>query len=88
MPSIAVTPGAIRDQVRSFLLESFLTERTGDPLGDDDELIAVLDSLQLLRTVIQLEATFGISVGNSELTLDNLGTLRRIGTFVDRKLNT
>jgi acyl carrier protein len=88
MSTIASTPQAVSNIVRSFLFESFLSDRDEDQLGADDELIAVLDSLQLLRMVIHLEETFGIAVDYSELTLENLGTLRRIGTFVDRKLNS
>jgi len=88
MPPVARTPDDISDQVRGFLFESFLTDRGQEHLDFDDELIAVLDSLQLLRTVIYVEATFGIAVGNSELTMENLGTLRRLGMFVSGKLNS
>ena len=88
MSTIAWTPHAVSNVVRSFLFQSFLSDRDEDQLGVDDELIGVLDSLQLLRMVIHLEETFGIAVDYSELTLENLGTLGRIGTFVDRKLNS
>lgn len=86
MPAIASSPSDISDNVRSFLTESFLSDREFE-LGDDEELMTVLDSLQLLRMVMQLESVYRISVDYSELTLENLGTVRRIGMFVNNKLN-
>jgi acyl carrier protein len=76
---------AISEHVSGFLRESFLMDKA--PLDADEELIHVLDSLQLLRMVMELEGAFGIRVDYRELTLENLGTLRRIATFVGAKLN-
>jgi acyl carrier protein len=64
-------------------MEHFLA---GRPVpGDDTDLLTLLDSLQLLRLVSVLEGKFGIKVDNSELAVENLGTLNRIAAFVVRK---
>jgi acyl carrier protein len=80
-------PGRIEESVQTWLTESFLTEPVAGRLGKDDELLRVLDSLQLLRMVLELENQFRITIENGELTLENLGTLNRIGEFVRGKLH-
>jgi acyl carrier protein len=50
-------------------------------------LLTILDSLQLLRLVVQLEPWFGVQVLDSELTPENLGTVDRMAAFVVRKRN-
>jgi acyl carrier protein len=80
-------PGAppVREWVRAYLADSFLTPIGLPPPQDDDDLLAVLDSLQLLRMVIDLEEAHGIKVLESELSPDNLGSVARIVRFVSHK---
>lgn len=75
----------IEDQVRTFICTSFLTETQAETFHNDDDLLTLLDSLQLLRTVIHLESAAAIRIGNDELTPENLGTVARIAAFVARK---
>ncbi len=51
----------------------------------DDDLLTILDSLQILRMLIDLEAQFSIKVDNSELSPENLGTVEKLAAFVARK---
>lgn len=81
------TSEEIATTVRAYLTESFLSEAQAANLGLDDELLTVLDSLHLLRMIVELESQFGVTIDNSELTLENLGTLNRIGSFIHGKLN-
>jgi acyl carrier protein len=80
-----VEPASIREAVRAYLID--VLSRTGrrTELTDDDDLLQVLDSLHLLRMVLELESRHGISIDNSELTPENLGTVARIASFVERK---
>ena len=55
-------------------------------LGDDDDLLTVLDSLQVLRMLLDLEAEFSIHVDPSEFTPENLGSVERMADFLGRKL--
>src|SRR5256885_270475 len=71
--------------VRAFLADALLPEERVRGLGSDDDLFKFLDSLQVLRLVLQLEALFGVKVEDSELTPENLGSLARIAAFVARR---
>jgi acyl carrier protein len=48
----------------------------------------VLDSLQILRMIIDLETEHAIKVENSELTPENLGTVERLAAFIEKKRQT
>jgi acyl carrier protein len=63
----------------------FLAEGEGETLRNDTDLVRVLDSLQILRLVIELESLFAIKVSHSELTVDNLGSVAKIAAFIHRK---
>ncbi|MGH7202319.1 MAG: acyl carrier protein [Planctomycetaceae bacterium] len=74
-----------KDRLRSFLSDSFLSGEQAAALSDEDDLLAVLDSLQVLRTVMHCESEFGIKVDNSELVPENLGSIDRLAAFIDGK---
>jgi acyl carrier protein len=57
----------------------------GASLDRDADLLTLLDSLQILRMLLDLEAEYAIKVENSELTPENLGTIGRLTELVDRK---
>jgi acyl carrier protein len=80
-----MTAQSIADQVRTYLIDSFLDANQATALRNDTDLLGLLDSLQLLRTVVHLEASFGIKVDDSELTAENLGSVQRIAAFLARK---
>ena len=77
-------PGT-ENTVRKCILEMFLSESAAETLRNDTDLLGVLDSLQMLRLVIELESLFAIKVGDSDLTLDNLGSVAKIAAFIRRK---
>ena len=74
--------------VRSFVVESFLSPAEAETFQNDDDLLMILDSLQVLRIVVALEPAFGVKVGNDELTADNLGSVARIAAFVAGRAGT
>ena len=73
-------------RVRQFVASSFLPD--GATLGDDDDLFALLDSLQVLRLVVWVEEQFGVKVGDADLTAENLGTVARLAAFVAARVGT
>ena len=75
----------IEQTVRAYLLDSFLGGEDAVPFSNDDDLLTVLDSLQLLRMVVALEGMYGISVQDGELSPDNLGSVRKVAAFVAQK---
>jgi acyl carrier protein len=76
-----MTIAEIEDRVSRFVTGSFLADGAS-ALGRDDDLFAVLDSLQVLRTVVWIEEQFGVKVTDGDLTADNLGTVGRVAAFV------
>jgi len=75
----------IKDRIRSYVSDSFLAGGQTATLEDDDDLMEVLDSLQILRMVTDLEGEFSIHVDNSDLTPENFGSIDRLAEFVVQK---
>jgi acyl carrier protein len=77
----------IRDYIQRSLLEGSLLDegQTAIELPRDQDLLALLDSLQILRMLLDLESQLGVKVENSELTPENLGTIERLAAFLARK---
>jgi acyl carrier protein len=79
------TVAEVEGQVRQIILSSFLPETAPEALGNSDDLLALLDSLQVLRLVQHLEALYGVQVTDDELTAENLGSVEKMAVFVARK---
>jgi acyl carrier protein len=77
---------SIRQSIRAYIESSFLDEDQMVALQDDDDLLAVLDSLQVLRMLMDLETEFSIQVDPSEFTPENLGSVERIAEFIGRQV--
>jgi acyl carrier protein len=75
----------IEGKIRAYVADSFLSGPDTETFRNNDDLFRILDSLQILRTVLQLEALFGIKVADSELTAANLGSIENMAQFVARK---
>ncbi|MEX0719010.1 MAG: hypothetical protein WD066_20615 [Planctomycetaceae bacterium] len=80
-------PLTIQHSVRAFVLDSFFSDSDGSEVRDDDDLLLALNSLQVLRMVIELESRYGITIDNNDLTPENLGSIERIRDYLDRRLN-
>jgi acyl carrier protein len=75
----------IEATIRDYIRDSFLDEGQVVELRSDADLLLILDSLQILRMLIDLESKYSIKVDNSELTPENLGTVERIAAFIAKK---
>jgi acyl carrier protein len=75
----------IRNRIRAYIADTFLTDVEAGALQNDSDLLKILDSLQLLRLVMNIEAAFALKVADHELTAENLGSVERIALFVARK---
>lgn len=78
---------AIRDKVKSYILEQFLPGEDPDELADDTPLMTtgILDSLATLKLVTYLEEEFDIAVEAHEADAENLDSLERIVALVSGK---
>jgi acyl carrier protein len=72
--------------VRDYIVERYLTPQDAAVFNNDDDLLTMLDSLQVLRMIIDMESQFSICVANSELAPENLGTVSKVAGFIERKL--
>lgn len=78
MPDIATT-------IRKYILESYLPDVADDSFRNDEDLLMVLDSLQILRMLLDLETKYSIKIDNSELTPENLGTVDLLAAYIGSK---
>jgi len=78
---------SIQEQVRAFVIESFLFGNPEEGFDDETSFLEsrIIDSTGILELVAFLENTYGITIDDHELDPSNLDTLNRIATFVERK---
>lgn len=76
----------IQQRVRQFILENFYVADPAE-VGDDTLLVTtgVVDSTGMLEVVGFLEAEFGVRIEDREMTPENLESIERMASFVDRK---
>jgi acyl carrier protein len=75
----------IRSTVRSYIIDSFLNAADGETLRDDDDLLMLLDSLQILRMLIALEGKFAVKIQDGDLTPENIGSVVKLAATIVRK---
>jgi acyl carrier protein len=83
-----MTTADVMDKTHAYLLENFLYMRPDFVVGETDSLLrlGIIDSLGVMELVQFLDAAFGVTVDDDEITEDNLGSLAAIARFVVRRL--
>jgi acyl carrier protein len=76
----------IEPVVREYIVERYLSSEDAATFSNDDDLLVMLDSLQILRLLIDMESQFSIRVANSELAPENLGTVNKVAALIELKL--
>lgn len=75
----------IKDSIRNYVTDSFFEGGQTATIEDEDDLMELLDSLQILRMVVEVEKRFSIKVNNSDLTPENFGSVEKLAAFVEQK---
>jgi acyl carrier protein len=77
----------LKEELRQYILSEFLPGESAANLRDDTPLrtSGVLDSMQIVKLVVFLEKRFGIEVDAYEASVQNLDSIDRIATLVERK---
>jgi acyl carrier protein len=77
----------INEEIRGFLITSFLAGQ-GEKLRDDMALLGdVIDSSGVLELVGFLEERFAINVEDEDVTPDNLDSVNKVTAYVVSKLS-
>jgi len=76
----------INQEIRSFLVASFLSGNA-ERLRDDDTLLGeVIDSTGVLELVGFIQEHFGISVDDEDVNPENLASVNSLVSYVSRKM--
>jgi acyl carrier protein len=78
----------LEQQLRQFVVDNFLFGQPGDGLADSDSFLdrGIIDSMGVLELVGFLEESYGITVQDQELIPDNLDSIDKVASFLQRKL--
>ena len=76
-------------RIREFIAENFLFGPV-DQVRDDESFLesGILDSTGVLQLVDFLEEAYGFKMENDEVTPDNLDSIAKITTYLERKFDS
>jgi acyl carrier protein len=83
LPGWGEVPLSAREQIRSFIAETFFV----DAFSDRDSFLqtGIIDSNGMMVLVVFIEKQFSIKVDDVELLPENLDSLDNLGRFIERK---
>ena len=78
---------SVKDVLRKFITENFLASAGLDTFDDDDSFMekGIVDSTGVLELLEFVEEQFDIRVEDEEVIPDNLDSLNKLTSFVNRK---
>ena len=76
-----------RSEIRGYIEENFLYLRPDVELSDGDDFLAlgIIDSLGFVELVEEVQALFGVTVEDVEITEEHFGSIAAIDAFVESK---
>ena len=85
--AMAPSEADVITRVRAFVQENFLYMYSNFQLADDDCLLekGVLDSMSIMEMVSFVEAQFGVTVLEEEITETNFGSVAGIARYIGQK---
>lgn len=77
----------MKEQIRAFVVESFLFGDTTRAIADDASLIEndVIDSTGILELVAFVEDNFGVTVADAEILPANFDSISKVAAFIASK---
>ncbi len=78
---------AVRPEIRAFIEDEFLYLKPDLELADGDQLLAlgVIDSLGFVELVEEVQSRYDLRVPDTEITVENFGSIDAIAAYVERK---
>jgi acyl carrier protein len=79
--------GSVRDVLRGFIIDSFLPSSGLEAFEDGDSFMerGILDSTGVLELLEFIEENFDIAVDDEEIIPDNLDSLSKLTSFIQKK---
>ena len=79
----------IKTDIKEYIVENFLFGDTETAIADDGSFMenGILDSTGILELIMYLENTFGIQVDDEEIVPENLDSLDKLESFINKKKN-
>ncbi len=78
----------MKDKLRTYITAELIKDPTY-PLTDDEVIMGTLiDSFSLVQVAMFIEDTFGAHFDDSELTVENMGTLNKMVANIQAKLQS
>lgn len=73
--------------IREFIITNFLFGSTDTNFSDDDSFLetSIIDSTGILELVAFVETNFGIEVADRELVPENLDSISKLASFIEKK---
>ena len=77
----------IKDKLRLFILENFLFTDDQSELNNEDSFmdLGIIDSTTILELMFFIEEEFSVKVENEDMIPDNLDSINKIVSFIERK---
>ena len=77
----------IKDKIRSYILENFLFTDDQSELNNEDSFMdqGIIDSTAVLELIFFIEEEFGVKVEAEEMVPENLDSVNKVTSFIERK---
>ena len=81
-------PVDIKPRIRQYIAQDLLFSDNGFKYDDGASFLeeGIVDSLGVMDLVFFIEETFGVTVGDGELTPENFDSVNNLAAFVHRRL--
>jgi acyl carrier protein len=81
-----VRTSQIESEIRTYLVDHFLSGRVEALPTDGSLLGSVIDSTGLLELVTYLQGHFGITVEDEDVVPENFGSVQQVASYVEGKV--
>ena len=73
----------MKKQLREFIFQELVFVEDPEQFGDDDSLLeAGLESMGIMRLILYIENTFGVTLPDREITPENLQTFAALEQWI------
>ena len=82
-------PQSIQETIVSYILENHISKYTAETLPLDQSLfeLDILDSMGIVELIAFIETTWSIVIEDTEITTEELGSISKIVTLINKKVS-